>query len=71
MTQRTYRVQGMTCDHCQRTVSTEVGKVEGVHDVDVRLATGEVTVTGETLDDNAIRTAIEEAGYQMAAAPSQ
>jgi copper chaperone len=71
MTQRIYRVQGMTCDHCLRTVSTEVGKVEGVHDVDVQLATGEVTVTGETLDDNAIRTAIEEAGYEMAAAPSQ
>ena len=71
MTQRIYRVQGMTCDHCLRTVSTEVGKVEGVHDVDVQLATGEVTVTGETLDDNAIRTAIEEAGYEMAAAPAQ
>jgi len=68
MTERTYRVEGMTCDHCVRTVSSEVGKVDGVQDVDVQLATGEVTVTGHTLDDAAIRTAIEEAGYEMATA---
>jgi copper chaperone len=67
MTERTYRVEGVTCDHCVQTVSSEVGKVDGVQDVDVQLATGEVTVTGETVDDTAIRSAIKEAGYEVVA----
>lgn len=60
----TYTVAGMTCDHCKHAVSTEVGAVSGVYGVDVDLDTKLVTVTGESLDDQALRAAIEEAGYE-------
>ncbi|MDA8058175.1 MAG: heavy metal-associated domain-containing protein [Actinomycetota bacterium] len=60
----TYTVAGMTCDHCTRAVATEVGAVQGVSDVAVDLETKLVTVTGEGLDDQALRAAIEEAGYE-------
>lgn len=60
----TYTVSGMTCEHCTRAVSGEVGAVAGVAGVDVDLQTKLVTVTGEGLDDQALRAAIEEAGYE-------
>jgi copper chaperone CopZ len=67
MTTTTYRVQGMTCAHCVRSVSAEVGALAGVRHVEVALATGEVTVTSEgDLDPAAVRAAVDEAGYQLA-----
>ncbi len=60
----TYRVPGMTCDHCTRAVSSELGAVDGVARVEVDLGTKLVTVTGEGLDDAQLRAAIDEAGYE-------
>lgn len=60
----TYRVPGMSCEHCKASVTEEVGEVSGVQSVDVDLETKLVTVTGSTLDDGALRAAIEEAGYE-------
>lgn len=60
----TYTVSGMTCEHCTKAVSGEVGAVPGVAGVEVDLDTKLVTVTGEGLDDEALRAAIEEAGYE-------
>ena len=68
MTSTTYRVEGMTCDHCVRAVRTEVGAIEGVAEVEVDLATGEVAVTSDVLLDPAIvRAAVDEAGYELVA----
>lgn len=60
----TFIVAGMTCGHCKRAVSSEVGSVAGVAGVEVDLDAKAVTVTGEGLDAQAIRGAIEAAGYQ-------
>jgi copper chaperone len=61
-----YAVKGMTCGHCVSAVTTEVGRIEGVTDVHVDLATGAVTVTSESaLDDAAVREAVDEAGYDV------
>jgi copper ion binding protein len=61
-----YTVKGMTCSHCVNSVSTEVGALPGVRDVDVDLATGAVTVTSDRpLDTEAVRGAVEEAGYEL------
>ncbi|MEV4377243.1 cation transporter [Streptosporangium sp. NPDC049644] len=62
----TYTVTGMTCGHCVSSVKEEVGEVSGVTGVDVDLATGRVDVSGDSLDDAAVRAAIKEAGYQVA-----
>jgi copper chaperone len=64
-TERTYTVQGMTCQHCVASVQEEVGEVDGVERVDVDLATGAVTVVGEGVDDAAVRAAVDEAGYEV------
>jgi copper chaperone len=61
-----YSVPGMHCGHCERAVKEEVEAVSGVTFVEVDLGTKLVTVTAESLDDAAIRGAIEEAGYEAA-----
>ncbi|NIH82996.1 MULTISPECIES: heavy-metal-associated domain-containing protein [Amycolatopsis] len=67
MTETVYTVTGMTCQHCVASVTEEVGRIEGVQDVKVDLPTGAVTVVsaGE-LSDDAIRAAVDEAGYALA-----
>jgi copper chaperone len=66
MTTRTYTVTGMSCSHCVRAVTEEVGEVAGVSDVTVDLDTGKVTVSADgDLDDAAVREAVEEAGYEV------
>lgn len=67
MSEKSYTVTGMTCGHCVRAVSTEVGGVEGVQHVDVDLESGRVTITGEGFTDEQIRVAVDEAGYELAA----
>jgi len=66
MTEKRYAVTGMTCEHCVRAVSSEVGRVAGVQGVDVDLADGQVTVRGDGFTDVDIRLAVDEAGYQLA-----
>ena len=61
--QITYRVDGMSCNHCVVAVSGEVGRVAGVSSVDVDLETKLVRVTGAGIDDAAVVAAIDEAGY--------
>ena len=62
---RTYQVSGMTCSHCVLSVKEEVSEVAGVESVDVELASGRVTISGESFADDAIRAAVEEAGYEV------
>ena len=62
-----YTVPGMSCAHCKTAITEEVASVAGVQGVDVDLDTKQVVVRGETLDDAAIREAIAEAGYEVAA----
>jgi copper chaperone CopZ len=58
----------MTCGHCVNAVTEEVSAGPGVTAVDVDLASGGLTVTStETVDDGAVRAAVEEAGYEVAA----
>jgi copper chaperone len=62
---RTFNVTGMTCGHCTKAVAEEVLQVPGVRGVDVDLDSGTLTVRGEAADD-AIRKAVDEAGYAVA-----
>jgi copper chaperone CopZ len=66
VTTTTYRVTGMTCDHCVRAVTTELVLLPGVRSVDIDLAEGAVTVTSDgPLDQEEVREAVDEAGYAL------
>jgi copper chaperone CopZ len=64
MSTATYTVHGMTCGHCVASVTEEVSAVAGVEDVQVDLASGLVTVTGDA-DAAQVKDAVQEAGYSV------
>jgi len=67
MATSSYIVTGMTCGHCVASVTEELRKLDGVADVTVDLASGEVTVDSDrTLDEQDVRAAVAEAGYALA-----
>ena len=72
MTSTTYQVTGMTCEHCVRAVTEEIGSVPGVSPVSVALVPGDAsafTVTIESpLAADAIRSWFYEAGESRLAA---
>ena len=68
MSTTTWTVTGMTCEHCVASVTEEVGEVAGVDSLDVDLAAGRLTVSGQP-DDAAVVAAVEEAGYAVAGEP--
>ncbi len=65
-TTTTIAVDGMTCGHCVTSVESEVGKIDGVTEVSVDLASGQVTIVAETTPDPvALQEAVEEAGFEV------
>jgi copper chaperone len=66
-TTQTYTVTGMTCGHCVASVTEEVQEISGVEKIDIVLETGSLTIiSAEPVDDAAVKTAVEDAGYQLA-----
>jgi copper chaperone len=64
---QTFQVTGMTCDHCVRAVTAEVGQIDGVTVVTVDLPTGQVSVdSAQPIDLTAVAAAVDEAGYTLA-----
>jgi copper chaperone len=63
---KTYTVPAIHCAHCAAAIEEEVSGVAGVEAVDVDLDAKVVTIRGEALSDEALREAIEEAGYEAA-----
>ncbi|NMR32295.1 heavy-metal-associated domain-containing protein [Crystallibacter degradans] len=69
-TESEYLVNGMTCGGCASGVSREIGRLDGVGDVQVSLVPGgtsKITVrsTGP-LSPEAVRAAVANAGYELA-----
>lgn len=62
-------INGMTCGHCVASVTEELSEVPGVLNVEVILNSGATSkatiVTNTELDDNALRDAVSEAGYEL------
>ncbi|MGQ7393817.1 heavy metal translocating P-type ATPase [Streptococcus suis] len=62
----TYAIEGMTCASCAMTVEKALGKLAGMEEVAVNLATEKATMTydKDRLDAAAILSAVEKAGYK-------
>ncbi|MCI3930791.1 heavy-metal-associated domain-containing protein [Streptomyces sp. AN091965] len=64
-----YDVKGMTCGHCESAVNSEISEIAGVSSVQAIAATGKVTVVSAApLDEEAVRAAVDEAGYELTGA---
>ncbi|MGQ0743316.1 MAG: heavy-metal-associated domain-containing protein [Acidimicrobiales bacterium] len=66
MNVETFKVAGMTCDHCVRAVTAELSAIGGVESVSVDLAAGQATVSSsQALDRARVQAAVEEAGFEL------
>ena len=64
MTTTEYQVTGMTCAHCEMSVREEVSEIDGVDGVEVSAQTGRLVVSAaQPIDDAAVLSAVDEAGY--------
>ncbi|MGV9269779.1 heavy-metal-associated domain-containing protein [Kitasatospora sp. NPDC003701] len=62
----TYTVTGMSCGHCESSVSKELTALAGVTQVAADAKAGTVTVSSTApLDDDQVRAAVDEAGYEL------
>ena len=62
---KTFKVDGMHCEHCKRRVEEAVNDIKGVAGR-VNLRRGELTVSyAEDVEDEFIRAKIEKAGYNL------
>ncbi|NPV01698.1 MAG: heavy-metal-associated domain-containing protein [Brevinematales bacterium] len=58
------KIDGMSCMHCVKAVQEALSAVKGISDIAVKIGEAEFT-TGDGFDMNTVRTAIEEAGYEV------
>lgn len=59
-------IEGMSCQHCVRHVKEALSDLDGVTTVEVDLAskTADIEASGDVRDE-AIKAAIEDAGYNV------
>jgi copper chaperone len=60
-------IEGMSCDHCVAHVKEALESVAGVTKANVDLRKKQAVVEGSILDDAAMKSAVAEAGYEVAA----
>ncbi len=60
------QIEGMTCEHCSKSVARGLRGAPGVTSAEVDLATGRATVHGEHLDPAALSQVIRSLGYDVA-----
>ena len=60
-----YRIdaENIKCEGCASTIRDALGRIGGVHEVEVDIAAGRVTVAADEGLRNAITTALQESGY--------
>lgn len=58
-------VDGMTCSHCEASVTKALKEVSGVESVDVDLSTKEVKVTHEDASNEKLKEAVEDIGFDV------
>jgi uncharacterized membrane protein YraQ (UPF0718 family)/copper chaperone CopZ len=58
-----FKVEGMTCSHCKASVERGLGGLSQVHGVVADPGKNRVTVEAEAIDDDRIKSTVEELGY--------
>jgi len=62
---KTLSIDGMMCQHCVMHVTEALKAVAGVSSVKVDLKKKSAVVEGGSLDDDAMKAAVTDAGYSV------
>lgn len=57
-------VKGMNCSHCKANVENCLKNLEGIESIDANVEKEEVTITGNHIDLEQVKNAVEEIGYK-------
>src|SRR6476660_9112149 len=58
-------IRGMTCASCVRRVERALSSVPGVEQANVNLATDEASIVARDVPVDALRAAVDRAGYEL------
>lgn len=67
MAKQSFKIDGMSCQHCKAAVTEALEALAGVQSVQVDLETGTAEITYEegSVTTEQVQAAIEEAGYEL------
>lgn len=66
MSEKSLKIEGMTCGHCVMSVTKELSKLPGAKDVTVDLASQSAHLTtDDSVTDQQLAEAVDEAGYKL------
>jgi copper ion binding protein len=66
MTELNLQVEGMDCGGCEDSIRKAVSQIEGVKSVSANHSSGKVQVVfAGDVDETGVRSAIEDAGYEV------
>jgi copper chaperone len=60
-------IEGMSCAHCVAHVEAALSGIQGVSSVQVDLAAKSAVVMGDSMDDERLKAAVADAGYEVTA----
>lgn len=60
-----FKVEGMTCSHCEATVTRTLLKLKGIEEVTADREKSEIKVAGENIDVAEIEHAVNSIGYRF------
>jgi len=60
----TLKIEGMSCNHCVRSVKGALAELPGVKSVEVDLKSGTATIDAENLDLKLAKETVERLGFK-------
>ena len=61
--EKTVKVNGMTCKHCEETIEKNIGLIRGIDFVKADLQSKNVKISGKNIDLQKIKSVIQKLGY--------
>ena len=63
--QVSYNVLNVKCGGCATSIQNNLKALKGVTDIQVDVPSGKVTIVGDDLDENKIKSTLSEIGYPV------
>lgn len=62
---KTIIIKGMSCGHCKASVEEALNALDNVESAEVFLEEGKAIVKGNNIEDNILKTSIEDIGFDV------